>query len=106
MSIAVKTNVIKRNGEEVKFDLTKIMNAVRAANNEIDKLHQLNEYQIIAIAEKIAQMVQESTHAVHVEDIQDMVETGIMEMQTWNALTQLYELMVIADPELLIPGRG
>ena len=54
MSIAVKTNVIKRNGEEVKFDLTKIMNAVRAANNEIDKLHQLNEYQIIAIAEKIA----------------------------------------------------
>ena len=84
MSIAVKTNVIKRNGEEVKFDLTKIMNAVRAANNEIDKLHQLNEYQIIAIAEKIAQMVQESTHAVHVEDIQDMVETGIMEMRGYE----------------------
>lgn len=35
-----------------------------------------------------------------------LTETGIMEMQTWNALTQLYELMVIADPELLIPGRG
>ena len=84
MSIEVKTNVIKRNGEEVKFDLTKIMNAVRAANNEIDKLHQLNEYQIIAIAEKIAQMVQGSTHAVHVEDIQDMVETGIMEMRGYE----------------------
>ena len=35
-----------------------------------------------------------------------LTETGIMEIQTWNALTQLYELMVIADPELLIPGRG
>ena len=35
-----------------------------------------------------------------------LTETGIMEIQTWNALTQLYELMVVADPELLIPGRG
>lgn len=84
MSIEVKTNVIKRNGEEVTFDLTKIINAVKAANNEIDKLHQMNEYQITAIADKIAQMVQETTHAVHVEDIQDMVETGIMEMRGYE----------------------
>lgn len=35
-----------------------------------------------------------------------LAETGIMGIQTWNALTQLYELMVVADPELLRPGRG
>ena len=33
MRIDVKTNVIKRNGEEVYFDLTKIINAIKAANN-------------------------------------------------------------------------
>ena len=45
----VKTNVIKRNGEEVLFDLSKIVNAVRAANCEVDKIHQMNEFQIVEI---------------------------------------------------------
>jgi len=80
----VKTNVIKRNGEEVSFDLDKIVNAIRAANREVDKLHQMNEYQVMAIADTIAQKVQEMRHAVHVEDIQDMVETGIMEMRGYE----------------------
>ena len=80
----VKTNVIKRNGEEVGFDLDKIINAIRAANREVDKLHQMNEYQVMAIADMIAYKVQETRHAVHVEDIQDMVETGIMEMRGYE----------------------
>jgi len=80
----VKTNVIKRNGEEVGFDLDKIINAIRAANREVDKLHQMNEYQVMAIADMIAHKVQEMRHAVHVEDIQDMVETGIMEMRGYE----------------------
>ena len=33
---AVHTNVIKRNGEEVNFDLDKIVNAINAANKEVD----------------------------------------------------------------------
>lgn len=80
----VKTNVIKRNGEEVGFDLDKIVNAIRAANREVDKLHQMNEYQVMAIADMIAHKVQEMRHAVNVEDIQDMVETGIMEMRGYE----------------------
>ncbi len=84
MQMEVKTNVIKRNGEEVGFDLDKIVNAIRAANREVDKLHQMNEYQVMAIADTIAQKVQEMRHAVHVEDIQDMVETGIMEMRGYE----------------------
>ena len=50
----------------------------------MDKLHQMNEYQVMAIADMIAHKVQETRHAVHVEDIQDMVETGIMEMRGYE----------------------
>ena len=82
--IQVHTNVIKRNGQEVAFDITKIINAIRKANVEVSGIYQLNNYQINAIAEKIAKQVAESSHAVNVEDIQDMVETGIMEMRGYE----------------------
>jgi len=84
MSVDVKTNVIKRNGEEVDFNSQKIINAVHKANAEVDRLHQMNDYQIIAIADSIANKVHDSTHAVNVEDIQDMVETGIMAMRGYE----------------------
>ena len=84
MENTIKTRVIKRNGEEVSFDLTKIVNEIRKANQEVDQLHRMNEYQIIAIAEKIAQQAESAMHAVNVEDIQDMVETGIMEMRGYE----------------------
>ena len=84
MGVDVKTNVIKRNGEEVLFDLSKIVNAVKAANGEVDRIHQMNDYQIIAIADNIASKVGELPHAVNVEDIQDMVERGIMEMRGYE----------------------
>jgi len=83
-AIEVRTNVIKRNGTEVKFDISKIENAIRKANKEVDSIHQMNEYQIKAIADTIAKQVSGSTHAVNVEDIQDMVETGIMEMRGYE----------------------
>lgn len=82
--VAVKTRIIKRNGKEVDFDVEKITNAISKANDEMDRIHQLSEYQIEAIADTIAQEVEKSTHAVHVEDIQDMVETGIMEMRGYE----------------------
>lgn len=84
MNAVVKTKVIKRNGEEVAFDGRKIIEAIKKANNEVSKLHQLNKYQISAIAETIAQRAKDSSHAVNVEDIQDMVETGIMEMRGYE----------------------
>ena len=46
--------VIKRSGEEVDFDLHKIVNAINAANEETDKLHQMNPYQVKAVAENVA----------------------------------------------------
>ena len=80
----VKTKVIKRNGREVNFNINKIVNAIKKANTDIDGIYQMNDYQIQAVAEKIARLVSESTHAVNVEDIQDMVETGIMEMRCYE----------------------
>ena len=47
-------------------------------------IYQLNEYQIQAIADNVAAKISEMTHAVHVEDIQDMVETAIMEMRGYE----------------------
>lgn len=79
-----KSNVIKRNGEEVDFDITKIVNAIAAANKEVDRLYQMNDYQIKAVADNIHKQIEQMTHAVHVEDIQDLVETGIMEMRGYE----------------------
>ena len=84
MSMEVKANVIKRNGQEVPFEIDKIANAIRKANKEVDRIHQLNEYQIVAVSDKIAKEIGEMPHAAGVEDIQDMVEKGIMEMRGYE----------------------
>ena len=84
MSIEIKANVIKRNGQEVPFEIDKIVNAIRKANAEVDRLHQLNEYQIVAISDKIALEIGAMPHAAGVEEIQDMVERGIMEMRGYE----------------------
>ena len=83
-SIEFKMNVIKRNGEEVTFDKSKIINAIKKANNEVPPIHQLNDFQITAIADNIVQKAKQSSSALNVEDIQDMVETGIMEMRGYE----------------------
>lgn len=82
--IEVKTRVIKRNGQEVAFDGRKIINAIAAANREVSELHQMNDFQIRAVADTIAKTVNNMLHAVNVEDIQDMVERGIMEMRAYE----------------------
>ncbi len=84
MEMLVKNKVIKRNGEEVTFNLSKIVNAINAANKEVDNIYKMNKYQVHAIADDIAQQVQRMSHAVHVEDIQDMVETSIMGMRGYE----------------------
>lgn len=84
VNMAVKNKVIKRNGEEVTFDITKIVNAINAANQEVENIYKMNKYQVRAIADDIAQQVQRMSHAVNVEDIQDMVETSIMGMRGYE----------------------
>ena len=74
----VKTNVIKRDGTEVKFDSLKIVNAIKKANAEVKPKNQLTDEQITKIAWDITNDISNATHATSVEDIQDMVEIGIM----------------------------
>ena len=83
-SINVRTHVIKRNGQEVGFDISKIINAISNANQEVSGIHQMNRYQIRAVADTIAKNIASQPHAVNVEDIQDMVEKGIMEMRGYE----------------------
>ena len=52
--ITVKTKVIKRNGQEVEFDVSKIANAIRKANKEVEPIYQMNEYQIMGVADTVA----------------------------------------------------
>ena len=76
----ITRRVIKRNGEEVVFDVQKILNAIRKANNE---------YQIEAVGKIVMDQISQSNHATAVEDIQDMVERGIMEMRGYE-VAQIY----------------
>ena len=63
MEMNVKMNVIKRNGKEVPFDITKIVNAIGKANNEVDHVHQMNDYQIRAVADNIAHKIAGYSHS-------------------------------------------
>ena len=85
----ITRRVIKRNGEEVVFDVQKILNAIRKANNEVEPIYRLNEYQIEAVGKIVMDQISKSNHATAVEDIQDMVERGIMEMRGYE-VAQIY----------------
>jgi ribonucleoside-triphosphate reductase len=78
--------VIKRSGMEVDFDISKITNAIRAANKEVEPIYQLNPYQIEAVSKMVKDKIDASgtAYAVQVEDIQDLVETSIMEMRGYE----------------------
>lgn len=77
-------SIIKRNGKEVPFQKEKIENAVRKANKEVEKIHQLSEFQISAIADVVADEVLAMEVPATVEEIQDKVETAIMLMRGYE----------------------
>ncbi len=75
--------IIKRNGTEVAFDLTKILNAIRKANREVSEENRLSEEQISTIAEKVKALSGDLNRAVNVEEIQDFVENQIMDQKAF-----------------------
>jgi len=76
--------VTKRNGREVNFDISKIENAIRKANNEVPVEKRLSEVQIQAIATNVAKQCEGLGRSVAVDEIQDMVEIAIMEMRGYE----------------------
>ena len=70
--------IIKRSGEEVGFDITKIIAAVHKANKEVELAKRLTTEQIQTIAQNIEEICKKSIRAMNVEEIQDEVEDQIM----------------------------
>lgn len=71
-------NVIKRSGEEVAFDASKIENAIRKANAATAG-KKLNDQQIADITAKVVKHCNQLNRAAEVEEIQDMVERELMD---------------------------
>ncbi|WP_124061104.1 anaerobic ribonucleoside-triphosphate reductase [Gordonibacter sp. Marseille-P4307] len=76
--------IIKRNGSEVPFDVTKIANAIAAANKEVKENQRLTERQVMYAAANVADLCEASGHTVSVEEIQDMVEDEIMRLDCYE----------------------
>ncbi len=70
--------VIKRNGSEAAFDVTKIINAIAKANKEVPTERQLTQAQILSAAQNVTDECDHCGHAPAVEEIQDLVEDQIM----------------------------
>lgn len=77
-------NIIKRNGEEVAFNKTKIANAITKANKTVAGNEQLSHDQIMSIADGIQEYAKEVGRALSVEEIQDLVETKIQGCGAFN----------------------
>ena len=71
--------IIKRSGKEVGFDGIKIISAISKANAEVSEDKQLSQEQIKNIEENVVAKCRNLTRAASVEEIQDMVENGIMD---------------------------
>ena len=76
--------IIKRNGSEVEFDISKIENAITAANAEVPAAQRLTDRQISYASQNVADACAEAGHAVSVEEIQDLVEDEIMKLDRFE----------------------
>ena len=76
--------IIKRNGSEAVFDISKIIAAVTKANNVVASNQRLTKEQITAIADDVAQECQSRNHAMNVEEIQNLVEDAIMQTKAYE----------------------
>ena len=73
--------IIKRNGAEVPFDITKIITAVTKASDSVGGQARLSREQITKIAAAVTDQCQQLNRAVSVEEVQDLVENQLMDIQ-------------------------
>lgn len=81
--------IIKRSGAEVVYDRNKIACAIRKANEQVIEAKRLTDAQIESIVDDIEIECHSSGHALNVEDIQDLVENGIMQNDAFD-VAKLY----------------
>ncbi len=70
--------IIKRNGSEVQFDLSKIRNAIKAANAEVPEDDRLTDREVEFATLNVQDLCADAGHTVTVEEVQDMVEDQLM----------------------------
>ena len=70
--------IIKRNGSEAVFDITKIISAITKATKVVPEAQRLTKQQIIEISDHVQEVCYARGHAMNVEEIQDIVEDAIM----------------------------
>ena len=77
-------NIIKRDGQEVIFNVEKIIDAIKKASDTMPDAYRLTDKQIIKIAENVTKKCQKSSRALNVEEIQNFVEDELMEIKAYE----------------------
>ncbi len=72
-------NVIKRNGQEVEFDSSKILRAIQAADREVGKMDKISVNDFLIIVKEVTDSCADLKRAVGVEEIQDLVEENLLD---------------------------
>ena len=76
-------NIIKRSGQEMLFDVDKIVEAIKKANKEVEAIARISDEQIVEIAKDVEFECQRVARSVGVEEIQDMVENRLMNIKAF-----------------------
>ena len=76
--------IIKRSGREAEFNLDKIINAVKKANEGVIESDRLTDEQIEQLAHSVEYICSKRTRSLNVEEIQDLVENEIMRYNAFN----------------------
>ena len=90
--------IIKRNGSEAIFDISKIIAAVTKANNVVPVDQRLKKEQILHIADEVQGVCEGRGHAMNVEEIQDLVENAIMDMGAFEVARKYITYRYVQSP--------
>ncbi len=76
--------IIKRSGVEAQFDMNKIIQAIRRANDEALESERLSEELIIELSNNVSKKCKKAKYALNVEEIQNLVEDELMRIDAYN----------------------
>ncbi len=76
--------IIKRSGVEAQFDMNKIIQAIRKANDEAVESERLSEELIIELSNNVSKKCKKAKYALNVEEIQNLVEDELMRIDAYN----------------------
>lgn len=76
--------IIKRSGVEAQFDMNKIIQAIRKANDEALESERLSEELIIELSNNVSKKCKKAKYALNVEEIQNLVEDELMRIDAYN----------------------